>query len=354
MDVKIAGAECARMVAQRATGGGVMVRGSGVDDAARSPVYADAPEMGSGTPEQPGRRPRRTWNGGGGRGLVWTVRAIIWAVLLIIGYRGIMAIVLNETPASRSGSSGTSTPTGSATSSFPATLAEAYALQFGSAYLNFNPATADQRARELAAFVPGAISGADPQLGWNGSGTLKLESEQVAGIAVHSSTRAVVTLLATVNNQLMELGVPIYTANGALAVSGEMAWRPAPAQAPLPSCTPVNSDPTAQAALNAQLPAFFQAYASGDSATLNRFLAPGASVTGLDGSLSYAGISSLSVPTGGATRTITVTVTWQLAGQTATVTKFNSTYDMTVVDQGGKWFVRSIAASTQTGQAGSS
>jgi hypothetical protein len=152
----------------------------------------------------------------------------------------------------------------------------------------------------------------------------------------------------------MELGVPIYTANGALAVSGDPAWLPAPAQATPPSTAPSTADPTAQAALNAQLPAFFQAYASGDTATLNRFLAPGASVTGLGGSLSYAGISSLSVPTGGATRTITVTVTWQLVGQTASPAKFNSTYDMTVVNQGGKWFVRTIQASTETGQAGSS
>ncbi len=265
-----------------------------------------------------------------------------------------MAIVLNETPASRSGSSGSSSPAGSAGSSFPATMAEAYALQFGSAYLNFNPATADQRARELAAFVPGAISGADPQLGWNGSGTLKLESEQVAGIAVHSSTRAVVTLLATVNNQLMELGVPIYTANGALAVSGEPAWLPAPAQATLPSATPVNSDPTAQAELNAQLPAFFQAYASGDSATLNRFLAPGASVTGLGGALAYQSISALTVPAGGSTRDITVTVTWQVAGQPANSAKLDSTYDLTVVDQGGKWFVQAIKASVQGQQAGNS
>src|ERR1700744_80026 len=161
MDVKISGAECARMVALRATGGGVMVRGSGVDDAERSTVYEDAPELGGGTPGRPGRRPRRSWNGGGGRWLVWTVRAIIWAVLLIIGYRGIMAIVLNETPASRSGSSsGTSSP-GSATSSFPATLAEAYGVQFGSVYLNYSPANASQRATELATFVPSSISGAD-------------------------------------------------------------------------------------------------------------------------------------------------------------------------------------------------
>ena len=265
-----------------------------------------------------------------------------------------MAIVLNETPASRSGSSGSTSSTGSVASSFPATLAEAYALQFGSAYLNFAPATADQRAHELAAFVPGAISGADPQLGWNGSGVLKLESEQVAGITVHSSTRATVTLLATVNNQLMELGVPIYTANGALAVSGEPAWLPAPAQASPPSPAQVNSDPTAQAALNAQLPAFFQAYAAGDSATLNRFLAPGASVAGLGGQLTFKGISALTVPTGGTTRDITATVTWQLTGQPASTGKLDSTYDLTVVDQGGKWFVQTIKASVQGQQAGSS
>ena len=332
-----------------------MVRGSGVDDAARSAVYADGPEMDSGTQGQPGGRPRRSWNGGGGRWLVWTVRAVLWAVLLIIGYRGIMAIVLNETPASRSGTSGGAAPAGNPNGSFPVTLAEAYALQFGSVYLNFTPATADQRARQLAAFVPSAVSGADPQLGWNGSGTLRLESEQVAGIAVHGSNRAVVTLLATVNGQLMQLGVPVYTANGALAVSGEPAWLPAPAQAAPPSASPANSDPTAQSALNAQLPAFFQAYANGDSATLNRFLAPGASVTGLGGSLTYAGISSLSVPAGGTTRHITVTVTWQLAGQAPSPGKLDSTYEMTVVDQGGKWYVHDIAASAQGNQqAGSS
>jgi len=260
-----------------------------------------------------------------------------------------MAIVLNES-SSGSGHSGSTTPAGGANSSFPVTLAEAYALQFGSAYLNFTPATASQRARELAAFVPGAISGADPQLGWNGSGALKLESEQVAGIAVRSSTRAVVTLLATVNGELMELGVPIYTAHGAVAVSGEPAWLPAPAQAAPPSTTPATSDPTAQAALNAQLPAFFQAYGSGDSATLNRFLAPGASVTGLGGALTYSSISSLTVPAGGSTRDITVTVTWQLAGPTPSSGQLDSTYDMTVTDQGGKWFVRDIKASAEGSQ----
>ena len=45
-------------------------------------------------------RPGRTWGGAGGRWLVWVFRGIAWAVLLLIGYRGVVAILSNE---SRSG-----------------------------------------------------------------------------------------------------------------------------------------------------------------------------------------------------------------------------------------------------------
>src|SRR5450755_1924033 len=106
-----------------------MVRGSGVDDAARPAMYADSPEMDTGMPGQPdgGRtRQSRSWNGGGGRWMVWALRAVLWAVLLIIGYRGITAIILNETPASRSGTSGTAAAASSGSAQFPSALAEAY------------------------------------------------------------------------------------------------------------------------------------------------------------------------------------------------------------------------------------
>jgi Conjugative transposon protein TcpC len=274
----------------------------------------------------------------------------VWAVLLIIGYRGVMAIVLNETPSSRSGAP--ATPAAGANSQFPATLAEAYAMQFGAVYLNFDPATADQRASELAQYVPGNLSSSDPELGWNGSGDLKLQSEQVAGIAVRDAKNAVVTLLANVNGRSMELGVPIYTSGGAMVVSGEPAWLAAPAQAAPPSSGGApSSDPAAENALMAQLPAFFQAYASGNAATLNRFLAQGASVSGLGGALTYSAISNLYVPPGGDTRHIVVTVVWQLGGQAgAAGGKLEMTYDMTVIDQSGKWFVQAIQASTQGNQ----
>jgi hypothetical protein len=94
---------------------------------------------------------------------------VLWVVLLIVGYRGITAIILNETPASRSGTSGTPAPASSGSAQFPSTLAEAYAIQFGAVYLNFSAATANQRAQELAAYLPSALSSANPQLGWDGS-----------------------------------------------------------------------------------------------------------------------------------------------------------------------------------------
>ena len=109
------------------------------------------------------------------------------------------------------------------------------------------------------------------------------------------------------------------------------------------------SDPAAQNALASQLPAFFQAYAGGDQATLNRFLAPGASVGGLGGAVSFGSIASITVPPGGATRDITVTVNWVLYGQVSPATpQLAATYDMSVIDKpGGRWYVREIRASTQ-------
>ena len=53
----------------------------------------------------------------------------------------------------------------------------------------------------------------------------------------------------------------------------------------------------------------------------------------------------------GATRDITATVVWQLAGSGASgPAKLVMTYDMTVIDQGGKWYVHDIAAPTRGNQ----
>ena len=286
------------------------------------------------------------WSGSGGRWLVWPMRIVLWAAIIIIGYRGVTAIFLNETPST---ANNTAPNPASAGPQFPVTLGSAYALQFGQIYLNFSPADASQRATELAVFIPGNVRALQPEFGWNSAGTLTLESEQVAGIDVRSAHAAVVTLLATVNGHLMELGVPLYASGGGLVVSGEPAWLPAPSAASPPNTQVASTDPAAQSALSSQLPAFFRAYGSGDQATLNRFLAPGVSLNGLGGAVSFGSIAGLTVPRGGVTRDITVTVNWVLPGQVSQVApQLAASYDMSVVEQqSGRWYVREIRASTQ-------
>jgi hypothetical protein len=280
---------------------------------------------------------------------VWTFRAILWAVLLLVVYRGVTAIFVGETQQSSVVGGASKSPA----SGFPVTLADAYALQFGEVYLNFSPASATQRASQLAAFVP---AGSDPQLGWSGTGSMQLQSEQVAGNDVRDASDAVVTLLATVNGQLMELGVPIYATHSGLVVSGEPAWLAAPSRASVPSPASAGSDTATQTLLMNQLPSFFQAYGSGDQATIGRFLAPGASVTGLGGAVAFKSITGISVPPGGATRQITATVLWNVPAQGGAKHGSASAglevgYALTIVQRGGTWYVRAISASTTSAGA---
>jgi len=238
--------------------------------------------------------------------------------------------------------------------SLPVSLTSAYAMEFGQVYLNASPATAAARANQLAQFLP---PGASSQLGWDGSGSLKLQSEQVAGVAVHDAHHAVVTLLARVNGGLMELGVPVYVSAGGAAISGEPAWLPAPKPVVPPSPAQANTDTATQATLTKWLPEFFGAYADGNQVTLGRFLEPGTSITGLGGAVKYSSLSSVTVPPGGSVRHIVATVVWHIPGQPAggaqaggpPAAGLEMTYALTIVRQHGTWYVRSIAPSAQAG-----
>jgi Conjugative transposon protein TcpC len=293
----------------------------------------------------PGSPSGEAWAGSGGRWRLWPLRVLLWTALLVVAYRGVTAIAFGQAGAARAGGASAG---GTADAGFPVTLAEAYATEFGQVYLNFSPDTQAQREQELAAFVPSGVAAADPDLGWNGTGQLSLQSEQVAGIAVQDPRHAVVTLLATVNGQLMELGVPVVATGGGVAISGEPAWLGAPQPISPPPATSQGSDPVARAELLAELPAFFQAYAD-SGAALGRFLARGASVTGLDGAVAFDSIAGLSVPAGGATRQISVTVIWQLPGPgSSSLEKLAMSYGMSVTHlQSKKWYVNEISASTE-------
>lgn len=333
-----------------------MVRKATLDRGLRPEEYAaDETAAGVTEPAQLTGRRLRQWRGAGGRWMIWVFRAVIWAALLIIGFRGVASIITDRGPADANGTSGNRAAVSSA-SRFPASFAEAFALQFAAVYLNFSPGTAGQRASDLTPFIP---VGSAPQFGWNGAGSQRLASEQVASITVQNAHHAVVTLLAQVNTGLIELAVPVYAAQDGMVVSAEPALLPGPVRANPPSPSYGRGDPAARTELGGQLPGFFRAYASGDQQTLGRFLAPGAVVTGLGGAVSFHSIAGLEVPPGGPVRTIAVSVVWQLNGRararerarppaaSANAPGLQMTYDMTVVRRGGSWYVKAIGPSSQ-------
>ena len=321
-----------------------MVRRSTVDRSPQSGVHQPGYDaVAADAVPAPGAAAGRTpaaWSGG--RWLVWLGRGIVWLVVALIGYNGVVASVTRETapPAA---------PVMGHRTGFPASLAAAYAMEFGQIYLNASPATAGARAARLAGFL---APGSDPQLGWNGSGTLRLGFEQVAGVRSADSRHGVVTLLAEVNGRLMELGVPVYYDGRGLAISGEPAWLAAPGRANVPSSSQTTSDSATQAVLMSQLPSFFQAYASGNQATLARFLAPGAVISGLGGQVSYGSLNSLTVPPGGSSRDVTATVLWRVPGQPAAggrtpAAGLEVTYALQLEKRAGAWYVRGISPSSQ-------
>jgi len=318
----------------------------------------------SGEPVEQGQRIAR--RSAGGRWLVWVLRAVVWVVLLLIGYRGIDAIVTSyEGKAGSAGAATGAAGAGQPSNGFPVTLASAFALEFGQVYLNFSPATAAQRASELAPFLP---QGTDEQLGWNGSGSQTVQSVQSAGVDVRSAHSAVVSLLALANGRLIELSVPVYYADGGLVVSGQPALVAPPVGIVPPAGPKVALDRPVQQTLSRLLPAFFRAYASGPSSQLAAFAAPGARLSGLGGEVGFGSIVNLSVPataspansavSNGAVMSVTVTVAWlpvstpsagpptSSAGGRAEI---DMTYAMTVVQRAGRWYVSSIGASTAPG-----
>lgn len=331
-----------------------MARRATLDRGTSGPGAAFRVEEGDLPPDPAPRRGTRSaarpWGGSGGRWFVWVLRVVAWAVLLVIGYRGVVAII----DGSRTTTAGAAQSASHGTTGFPQLTAEAYALNFASIYLNFSPAMAGRRSAELSAYLPASATASGNELGWNGAGTEHLQAEQVASITLLNARSAMVNVLAEVNNKMIELGVPVYASGGALVVSGEPAILAPPARAVLPTASPVNSDNSAVSALSSQLPPFFRAYASGAGVTLGRFLASGAHVKGLGGAVSFGSISNITAPYGGNIRHITVVVNWSIASSGAaphapaiatSPALLQVTYRMTVVRHGTSWYVLSIGAS---------
>ncbi|WP_037558844.1 conjugal transfer protein [Spirillospora albida] len=316
-------------------------RGTAVAESAAGPGHA----LGSsGDPwDAPGGAARRRggrWGGSGGRWWVWTGRAVLWALILVILVNGIRApferFTADDAPAS--GASGGGKSTG-----FPSGEASAFALQFATVYLNYDQKNAAAREAQLRTFLP---DGTDPQFGWNGVGQLQVQSLQVAGVDARDASTATVTLLARNQDKWLRLAVPVHAGKGgSLVIAGRPALLPPPAKAALPQSGVQDRDTALESDLQSVLGTFFAAYARGDQDVLSR-MSDGTAVGGLAGSVNFVQVREVVAPRGDASaRTVTATVVWQLPG-TGAGGELEQSYRLTLVKKAATWYVRDISGGT--------
>lgn len=302
-----------------------------------------------------GTAPRRGgWGGGGGRWLIWSGRALLWALIVVIVVNGIRAPFERLTQQNNA----TGATSGPVDSGFPVTQASAFANQFAAVYLNFDATNPQQRADRLKAFLP---EGADDQFGWNGDGRMAAGAFQFAGINVIDANNAVVTVSYQSGSARGLLSVPVYYDGGRFVVAAQPSLLPVPGPAGLPQLAESDRDGAAESELRPQLEGFFKAYATGNQVDLQRYVANGVTIEGFDGTLTLVQLKDVVVPPGGeTTRQVTAVVLWGVSSGSAGITPtpgandpankpagLEQAYQLTVEKQGGKWFVRHIQGASR-------
>jgi hypothetical protein len=322
------------------------VPGGGADTPAAGGGYAsygDTWDARQGGKRHRGRTRAGGWSGAGGRWLIWVGRIILWAFILVVLVNGIRAPFERFTAPAPGPNARDTGPT----STFPTAAASAYALQFAEVYLNHDEAKAAEWEQQMKAFLP---EGVDPRLGWNGKGTMKLQSAQIDGVDVRDANNASVTVLAQADGRYFRLAVPVYSKGGAFVISGRPAMLPPLPRAVPPEAATISRDNALETKLQETLGGFFRAYGSGDTVSLKQF-SDNAAITSMNGALNFFALKEIVVPAGsGPKRQVTTTVVWQVppsAGRGGTSGELEQTYELTMVEKDGKWYVREIRGSTQ-------
>lgn len=242
---------------------------------------------------------------------------------------------------------------------YPASAASGVAIRFAHAYLSWDELDPDKRVNALRA----AGWQGDEAAGWDRKGKQTTGLVTVARIAAESETRGSVTVVATVtpwkitpregdkpasskpgNPETIALRVPVdVSPNGALTVAAEPATVALPTGVeqdgrPLPD---VDTDLSAETRSGAE--AFFRAY--GEETDMTAITAPGSTIVGLGGVLTFEGLSGWQVaPANGADSAQAVaTVTWiTKGGETQLQQTYYLTLQRTTAGSTARWQVLDI------------
>ena len=267
----------------------------------------------------------------------WASRLIVFLgiPLLLVGMGYLVGLHRGEQVAGRQ-------PAASTTRQGPAgTAAEgAFAARFATAYLTYSQSAPEQYRSQVQPYL---AQGLDAGTWWDSRGTQQvLEALPASTSSLGGGVDRVTVAVLIQTGSWLYLGVPIHADSGRFVVVGPPALLPAPAPAPWSQSSPPTEDAQLSAQLQGDLSAFFTAYAAGQQAQLGYYTTPGSNLGNLGGAVTLVRLNQLVVDQGGgAQRTATAEVTWQPQGQPGT--SLQESYRLTLVQQGGKWLVSSLA-----------
>lgn len=219
-------------------------------------------------------------------------RVVLWSSLGLLLLRGV-GDVLSARPAQSKPQ-----PAPSASAAWPDDEARAFAVGFARAYLSFSPDDPDGYARAVQRFAAGELRGSIvAQLPEHGDGQA-VEDAVVARVARLSSTRALVTVAASVSADKVVstrfLTVPVARdGRGGLVVDDLPSFSPPPAAG---GAERVERDPLSGSGageIQDVLEKFFADFLAGRSGDLEYMLAPGARVGAVAQPYALLGVDSV-------------------------------------------------------------
>ncbi|MGH9187356.1 MAG: conjugal transfer protein, partial [Acidimicrobiales bacterium] len=211
---------------------------------------------------------------------------------------------------------------------------------FTADYLSVDETAPEARRQALASYL---ADGVDLDGGWDGRGVQAVLEAVPMSITATDEDRPVVSVAARLaGGRWINLAVPLASDGNGFAVTGLPALIPAPAAASGLNAGELEEDPDLTGQLRSTVESFFRAYGSGSPAELDRWLAPGERLEGLGGAFELDALDRLAVAEDDDDHAIArATVRWTDA---ATGIALGSTYDLTLVQQEGRWYVERLGA----------
>ncbi|NYE44860.1 conjugal transfer protein [Streptomyces fulvorobeus] len=245
--------------------------------------------------------------------LVRVGRIALWGAVGLLAAAGLRGLV--APPPSPAGPQAAPAP-GPTAAAYPEDAARALAVRAAHAYLAWDEAKPEDRARELAAVL---AAGVDPQLGWDGRGTqavgLVVPGPVIPGRAGRARVRVDAQIAPGAGPvRWVAVEIPVAVAGGGrLVVSGPPALLGVPErQAPGPEHPERPVDPAFSAATRTTVTGFFRVWASGGAA---QAAAPGTAVPALPEGVELGRVQSWEAAPGtGPDRTGRAHVVWAVGG----------------------------------------